>query len=1111
MFLALIVVAALALVSVAAVTAHSSNAEDATWNMGADNNLTIFGTSTTDYNFVLPDGTTSATCDILITSNGNYTGTFSVGTLDRTNPLDPVFTSFASIQMKGASNVRLQASMDSDTGVGSFAISNISVTGDVQKDGTYGLADGAPAGTFELTQGSIELGFDGVPFCGTVTAAGFSMTATYVEGAVLGITADGKGALISGENVAGVVDNDDALLDAVGIDPADYEFPTATLELSGTASVGLPVAVQAAEEKDGTYAGASFSVEKVNVTVMDGATINAGDVSAVLANTVTIVTGDPVDSAFLVDGKGNVIAADSVGATGATFKAVPFGGYTLYAFTDSTAGVMPYVGSVSITAKSVTLNDNLLKSAKDISPLPSEKFWIGGDAANAGLLMFTPTGQPGFTAGTYFFKINNDGSGEVGRLSGAGTVKFATDVEDNSFIFATMTSNDTKLPNYFYGQVTEEVTTGVGTADLNEIATVTVGTEDFVQLLALPAVAGTVGPGEIFGGTVTLSSSNIGFLVTDVSTLLVEGTMNFTYTDADNNGILDIRSDGLLSFNGTGIVYHQISGLANDAYHAGDVPGVFGSNNPDCGFAYYITSTTTQSTYNFTSLNNAIKNSNTVYLEGKNVILENTNLVSPNDDPLTVILAPGATLEVGDGTAAPTLTIPDGTTLDVTDGSYEVVSGMAVYDVKPEAGQEPAADILIDRGTKFIYTDVATALNTVSQSGDVLELLRSTDLKVNAELKSGVELKDTNGELTIPAVDEKNGVGVLTVNGTLTVGQGMTIEGLLLINNTANFNKTAVVAIDDGGQIHVASAGKLNITDARVSGADTSTLTVDGTVNLTGSVVNVTVLTIGAGTLTVDKDSAFTVDKTMLVGVQPTVSTKNVNNATISGVVTLGPAAVATVYGAKDMSAVFVDAPNVVYNIDGAVYVTMYYGTAGGQIKMLYEDQLKDITILNWNNDRFFRGAYLIDPTDGTLNDQATVGDASWAIVYAQFEPKMYTVTFAYLQGMTWIGNSLVPQNGTMQIQYGATVVVTTAIQPGFAGTPALTVQGPDDTSAKPYSAGTQYTVVGDTTFAATGVDVAGAPSTSSGGLTLIEYLLIIIVIIIAIIAIIIAIRLLRS
>jgi hypothetical protein len=485
--------------------------------------------------------------------------------------------------------------------------------------------------------------------------------------------------------------------------------------------------------------------------------------------------------------------------------------------------------------------------------------------------------------------------------------------------------------------------------------------------------------------------------------------------------------------------------------------------------------------------------------------------VSPNDDPLTVILTPGSTLEVGDGTAAPTLTIPGGTTLDTADGTYEVVSGMAVYDVKPAAGQEPAADILIDRGTKFIYTDVATALNTVSQSGDVLELLRSTELKVDATLKTGVELKDTGGVLTIPAVDDKKGVGTLTVNGTLTIGQGLDIEGLLLINGVANFDKTvAAVTISGDGKIQVASAGKLNVDGTTVTGTDDSTLQVDGTVNVSDtSSVTITHLTIAAGTLTIETGSPFTVNGDMMVGVQPEVSTKNVNNATISGVIQLGDDAVATVYGDKDMSDVLVDAPNVVYNIDGAVYVTLYYKAIGAQIEMLYEDQLKDITILNWNNDRFFRGTYLIDPNDGTLNAGAVVGTGNanpWAVVYAQFEPKMYTVTFAYLQGMTWIANNLVPQNGTMQIQYGATVTVTTAIQPGFAGTPALKVN--DST----YNAGTAFTVTGNTTFTATGVDVAGAPaSTSSGGLTLIEYLLIIIVIIIAIIAIIIAIRLLRS
>jgi len=535
---------------------------------------------------------------------------------------------------------------------------------------------------------------------------------------------------------------------------------------------------------------------------------------------------------------------------------------------------------------------------------------------------------------------------------------------------------------------------------------------------------------------------------------------------------------------------------------SGELPLVFGSSNLSIAYYIVVADDKKTSTYYFTTLNNAIENSNLVYLEGDIVILENTTLENPDGD-LKVILTTGSTLTVGDDDHSPTLTIPEGTELIISDpNSYEVANGKAVYDEKPTGVDEPLADILIE-GEKYTYTDIATALD-MAVAGDVLELLRDAELKRDATVKAGVELKDSDdGQLTIPEDM------ILTVNGKLTSKNGMVIDGTLRIYDEANFDG-AEVTLD--GTIEVMPSGKLIIKGGSISPGDENTgvLVVEGEATLTGTDVEVSKLVVEAGTLSVAKDNTkLTVTEEMIVGKQPDVSNENVNNATIEGVVTLGDSAVAFVYGDNDLSKKLDSANEIVkitYYINNKVYVTMYCDSgSGAEIEMLYEDQLKDITILDWNNDRMFRGEWLFDVKPLYVGD---TGWEDWKNLYAKFEPKQYNVTLSYLQGMTWVVDGVV-QDGVIQINYGTEIRVNAVVQPGFEGTPVLKA------GTSNYNAGAAYKITEDVVFSATGVIVAGSGGSGdngdSGGLTLIEILLIIIVIIIAVIAIIIAIRLLRS
>jgi len=1061
MLLALVVVAALAMVSVAAVAVESSDAEEVYWKMGADNKLIINGTSTSDYNFYSPDGVMGKDCPIEITASGKYTGTLSIGTLDS----KMVFTPLASLKLTDASNVMINAKLDAD-GTAYFEISNVSRKAEVQNDGTYVLKDGVPGGTFELMKGEIKIGIGSIPFNGTVSAGGFSMKAEYVTGAVLAITDDGKVTIEAAASAALDAKSEGVTVPSNLEKDGPYVFPSATLSLSGEASISR---------------GASFIVTAVNVTVEDGAVITAGDEAATMADEVTIEVeaSETLKYAFL-ESKGSVIASDSTGK----FENVPFGSYTLYVFVEDAAGkIMPFKGTATVTSKLLTIGSNSLVSSKAIEKADDTPFMVGGD------------GELLFVAGTTYkfstaYKITSSGI-ETGKPSAAKVVFTGVGVVAGDTIFATLINTDTgNAPAYFYGKVSGP----------NDIAFNTVGSDDIVTLLTVAKPADAVTTGQIKAKDVTVGSAPATFEITDGSKLLVKGSMKFLFVDELTYGELNLGPDGYLEFAGEGIVSHEIDTALYPAdggdYAIVELPSVFLSNN--LAASYYIVNDADKkiSTYYFTTINNAIKNSNKVYLDGDIVITEDTTLANP-DGKLEVILTTGSSLKVGNDEASPTLTIPGDTTLTIQGYLYEVVNGKAVYDVQPAADQEPVADILI-KGDKCVYTDIATALD-MAVSGDTLELRRDAELKKDATVKNGVTLKDSDlGDLTIP---EKK---TLTVDGALESNYNMIIDGVLIVNKTADFKKGSEVTLN--GTIWVKSTGTVNFTSAKVTGD--GILQADGEVNLVDSEVEVSELIVENGTLTIDKDSKLTVTKKMLVGKQPEVSTENVNSSTITGVVTLGSAAVATVYGEKDMEDILTatGVKKVEYMIDGKLYVTVYCMASDKQIEMLYEDQLKDIVILNWNNEKMYRGAWLISEVNGSLNTAAVIGSADWEIVYAKFEPKMYSITCDTYLGVTWTVNGY-QYNGSepFTIAYGKNVTVKALVQPGYEGTPSITANG------SAYN-GSAMKVVGDVNFKLVDGSVhLPAAKKDKSGLTLIEILLIIIVIIIALIAIVVAIRLLRS
>jgi len=590
--------------------------------------------------------------------------------------------------------------------------------------------------------------------------------------------------------------------------------------------------------------------------------------------------------------------------------------------------------------------------------------------------------------------------------------------------------------------------------------------------------------------------------------------------------------DAYLDFEGTGIIAYEVVPMTIPIEPSGILGGLNGATRINAAYFYKnvpATGTPTKSTYYFTTLTNALTMSNEITLNGRHVILEDTTFANPDFPTMTIILGPGAILEVGkipdaygDDYVDAILTIPAGTTVRVPGSAdhYGVINGQAVYDVRPSPlTWEPDADVLIIRTSpaKFIYTDVGTALD-ISVSGDVINLRQDAYLFRNANLKDGVTLNDTPlGDLII------TNEATLTVDGTLNSKYNMEIYGTLRINKIANFTNNATASLF--GTILVTSTGELIVKDtASISSGSPTEL---GWVEIAGKITlsNTAMVSVGTivltGTATIASTAYLSASELLQIGAEPEISPLNgtyVNSAVINGKITLATA-VAYVYGDFAISASTTGnidlSPGATlerteYKIADKLYVTLYVEgpltSTSPLLPMIYGDKLVDVIIKDWNNERLLRGDSLREELRETV-PACQIGATNWTVVYADYELKKYTVTFFYLQGMTWVCNGLDQAGGAaIQVEYGKTVSVTGVVQPGYETTSGGLVLRLNGSA---YTPGTAHKVIGDVTFTASGVQLA--TEKVNDGLTLIEILLIIIVIIIAVIALIVAVRLLRS
>jgi hypothetical protein len=1101
MFLAMAVVAALAMVSVAGVVTISDDSDADTTSMFIGTTIEITeDKSALELNLVVDIWNISGMNiglgigNVHVLPGVSVTGTINVGYKDASGKF--VITDSLKLTNAGGFNATVivisaegdLASLAGLLGISipSFVLDNqISFIGIGNDDATT-----APTGSFELTKGEAILGsistpgviqvlldefvnggtvdFVGellatvTPFTGNMKVKGLELEATDVAGTI--ISAEGNTAIMTGG--AASLPGYDAKLTIKGT--AVVDWPTEIKDVMTMISLGTIPQV--------------FISYDAAVTIAADADITIGSVEPLAVEEFCIEAGDLVDFGYLYSASGKVFVGDAIGYN-LYFDGVPVGTYTLIMGTD--VGDLFYSTNVTVSGSMGKYNVSL--GSNRITP------GSAGEMDILDLVFDYTNGWIEYPA-TFVPQIGiNLATGEKGVVT------------DDGLTFSAMTSGD-----FFVFIAADRSVAGTPILAFFGDDTASYYNDALI-------VKNTLASGEIYISSVE-SQDSIGiYMMMGNSTLKVEGTLKFLYTSDTPAiyGMMDNSYGGRISFAGNGVIEYGVTpatvpivpymGLIDAAYYY--------KNVTDSGVVI-------KSTYYFTTIEKALEDS-----DGADIVIVGTIVIEKDTDwqvdQNTKIILGDSTqsgrIEVGiydptddTKTRSPALNIDEQIEIIISNGSYEVISGQIIFNTNTFPTFPPTAHVRIvrDSENKIIYADVATGFNIV-RTGETLELITDAELRYDATLIAGATFDDKGYTMTIPAGKTLtvNGIYKSTSPGKLITERNSTGGiGTLVINNGAATFPVGTT-IENNGSIKVNTAGTFTL-DGTMNGFGTGVLVIDGTFYANGAVNAISELEL-KGTLKIGT-AGFTVMDLIIVGAEPILLSALQNNASITGTITIGSAAVVLVYGNSSVTKANFTYPTgigetkFVYQNLSTVYATQYGALPGvpGTLKYLTCDSLKDFTLVGW-----YESAGLTPATEVTPSRFATVEfPGNIAVLYGYFVPKTFTVTLSdYSEGINWVVNG--KNHGMSDVitfNYNDPVKVSVRVLNGFTGTPVILKDG------GAYSANTEFKVTENTVFTVSGVKVADPPK-DDGGLTLIEILLIIIVIIIAIISIIVALRLLRS
>jgi len=672
-----------------------------------------------------------------------------------------------------------------------------------------------------------------------------------------------------------------------------------------------------------------------------------------------------------------------------------------------------------------------------------------------------------------------------------------------------------------------------GAADIYGLADI-VGTYDLIA----DDVVVTVKSGakiNVVGSTASVAS----FVIGTNARAIVEGEIHVVWSSSIEYG--EFISDGTVSVPGK--ITYESNPRTTDAQKA-DLPlKDTGGNRAVVDAAVYATFPLSKSIYIYTSFDNAwqaIENgdADVIYISGHVYITDDDLVLAPSDGrPIKIIVCDNSSLHIGKPSGVPggpdsaKVTVPETTELtrehpgDLTHDDFVIVElGQLIY-IYPDNCEfgdynyiEPYSAVRIIRYSDFpivdrvIYTDVATALNELSTSGDTVELLRDANLNADAEVKNGVTLDDMGKNLTlVNNLVVKNG-GKVVSSGILSIQKELTIE------QGGDFTSTGFVRLTNVGVLHVYgnfTAVNLNrvITTPGVNGVgtvyvySTGVFTISGESHLAYLYINGTVNVTGA---------IFSVSNLVESGKKSELLSKLENStAKVTGQIQLYPTANVLIWNGHGLQ---ISASNFVNTSSGAAYQTIVTASvileegigdiASGKLIIMYQYSSSatknlDKYIVDYRD--FAYGGWTAD-VNGTL-PLGTVLLKDTPNAYIQFTAVKFTVTFSFAEGVNWIVDGINKGDSfQVQIKYGQQISAGIRILQGYEGTAAIKYKmgsGAEQSYTGP------VTVTDKVVFTVGGI--SEIPAKVPPKYTLIEILLMIIVAIIAVIAVFIAIKMLRS
>jgi hypothetical protein len=823
--LALIVVAALAMVSVAGVALASDQSDAASTVLVNNNQLIDADVENANFNVYVPftaggdiiDGEFTMT----ITSDADYTGTIQFGTYDvQKNKYIPVITlnledvSSATIKFTASGFVNDVAIIETiqDTNVTASTTGSITISaGSLQLgnnsyfSGTINAGDATLAS--ENTMNSIITSEGEIYSDSAVTAGAQQYLTTYYVGnvattgyktvdATLTIYGEASiGNLEIGEHsvdkynelVSVVIDKDANV--KINADSAFYYFDhsaTFALTIGGTGMKADESTGAILNEFGQQVATISEIVDgKAVFTVKAGTLINANSsytmaIFAAIENTMYYYTGN--------------VSFTTVETTGYTYEGGTYTAVDLaYTTVNVSNGVSP---SYAVLSESTTVSD------KDIAGEVSSDNGVTALAYNNDkyslvyAIAYTSEYSNGFDCINY-----TDYNTE---LTSTGNIKFNADLTSAAMLYVLLMDKNGALV-LFSGTVDDsdalvsntELAIGMTTTTVSPVSdngkilnnaiigSSKTGTSPIYKSkdsasanVLIPANFEANLSGFDVTNTLKINEASVSSTVVYKNNIIVNGTLTVEYSSdnsrgtIDNEGTIDVNNVLTYQVKKTTNYADQISGTINAAAYR--IAAASGSNQ-----AY--------DTYYYTTTENAITAGKDIYLYGTNVILEdiiltgtptgttsNQNVITiANNGALTIgQIKTSAVKETQDypAIAAKTaisavVTVPSTSKL-VTTGNAIVENGQLKIEGLKLDSYNVSADVFMTDATYGIYTDLATALN-IAVSGNIVNV-RSTatemTLASNSTLASGVTL---NGAGKTIIVD--SGI-TLTVSGIIKIG-----------------------------------------------------------------------------------------------------------------------------------------------------------------------------------------------------------------------------------------------------------------------------------------------------------------------------------------------------